>query len=56
MHCGYLGGRQRDTKGWVGCGAVEKLKHMAGWFWKESIQRNTVKLLAALLVSGHCLS
>lgn len=49
-----LGGRQRDTKGWVGCGAVEKLKHMAGWFWKESIQRNTVKLLAALLVSGHC--
>lgn len=39
-----------------GCGAVEKLKQMAGWFWKESIQRNTVNLLAALLLSGHCLS
>lgn len=57
MHRGYFVRKaEGDTKGWMGCGSVEKLKQMAGWFWKESIERNTVNLLAALLVSSHCLN
>lgn len=43
-------------KGWVGWGGVEKLNQIAGCFWKESVQRNAISLLAAMLASGHCLS